>query len=77
MTLLRQLHAAGNMLVLITHDNEIAAQAPRRIRLFDGRVIEDTAASGMKPIHASAGDPQMHAAAGAPRMPYQAERRRK
>ena len=67
MTLLRQLHAAGNTLVLITHDNEIAAQAPRRIRLFDGRVIEDTAAAGMKPIHASAGDPQM---------PYQAERRR-
>ncbi|MCD8012581.1 MAG: ABC transporter ATP-binding protein [Lachnospiraceae bacterium] len=41
MELLKELHAQGNTLVLITHDNEIAAQAPRRVRLMDGRIIED------------------------------------
>lgn len=42
MDLLHELHAQGNTLVLITHDNEIAAQAPRRVRLMDGRVISDS-----------------------------------
>ena len=32
MQLLKELHAQGNTLVLITHDNEIAAAAPRRVR---------------------------------------------
>ncbi len=44
MNLLQDLHKQGNTLVLITHDNEIAAQAPRRVRLFDGRIISDSAA---------------------------------
>ncbi|MCD8100004.1 MAG: ABC transporter ATP-binding protein [Oscillospiraceae bacterium] len=39
--LLQQLHAAGNTVVLITHDNSIAVQAERIIRLADGRVIYD------------------------------------
>ncbi|MCD8192910.1 MAG: ABC transporter ATP-binding protein [Oscillospiraceae bacterium] len=38
---LKQLHAAGNTVVLITHDNSIAVQAERIIRLADGRVIYD------------------------------------
>ena len=42
MDLLHELHAQGNTLVLITHDNDIAAQAPRRVRLMDGRVISDS-----------------------------------
>ena len=42
MDLLHELHAQGNTLVLITHDNEIAAQAPRRVRLMDGRVISES-----------------------------------
>ena len=41
LTLLQQLHAAGNTVVLITHDNSIAVQAQRIIRLEDGRVIYD------------------------------------
>ena len=39
--LLQQLHAAGNTVVLITHDNSIAVQAQRIIRLEDGHVIYD------------------------------------
>ena len=42
MDLLKELHASGNTLILITHDDEIAAQAPRRIRLFDGKIIGDS-----------------------------------
>ncbi len=42
MGLLKELHAQGNTLVLITHDNEIAAQAPRRVRLLDGRIVSDS-----------------------------------
>ncbi|MEA5038928.1 MAG: ABC transporter ATP-binding protein [Clostridiaceae bacterium] len=41
LALLRQLHDAGNTVVLITHDNSIARQAQRIIRLEDGRVIYD------------------------------------
>ena len=43
MKLLKELHAMGNTLVIITHDTDIAAQAPRRVQLFDGRVVSDTA----------------------------------
>lgn len=39
--LLQKLHDAGNTVVLITHDNSIAVQAERIIRLEDGRVIYD------------------------------------
>ncbi|MGI5963783.1 MAG: ABC transporter ATP-binding protein [Lawsonibacter sp.] len=41
LSLLQDLHAAGNTVVLITHDNSIAVQAQRIIRLEDGRVIYD------------------------------------
>lgn len=39
--MLRQLNEQGNTVVLITHDNSIAVQAQRIIRLEDGRVIYD------------------------------------
>ena len=39
--LLQSLHAAGHTVVLITHDNSIAVQAQRIIRLEDGRVVYD------------------------------------
>ena len=41
LAMLRKLHDAGNTVVLITHDNSIAVQAQRIIRLEDGRVIYD------------------------------------
>ena len=39
--ILQKLHRQGNTVVLITHDNSIAMQAPRIIRLEDGRVVYD------------------------------------
>jgi putative ABC transport system ATP-binding protein len=36
-----ELHAAGNTIILVTHEPAIAAQCPRAIRLSDGRVIDD------------------------------------
>ena len=36
-----RLHRQGNTIVLITHDNSIAKQAERIIRLEDGRVVYD------------------------------------
>lgn len=39
--ILKQLHKEGRTVILITHDNEIAAQAERVIRIRDGRVEED------------------------------------
>lgn len=38
---LRQLNREGSTIILITHDNGIAATARRIIRLADGKVIED------------------------------------
>ena len=41
LSFLQQLNAAGHTIVLITHDNSIAVQAQRIIRLEDGHVIYD------------------------------------
>lgn len=43
MQLFRELNEAGHTIVLITHDNEIALAAKRRIRILDGRITEDSA----------------------------------
>lgn len=39
--LIGDVHANGQTVVLVTHDNEIAAHAPRQIRLRDGRIEHD------------------------------------
>ena len=41
MRILEGLHEEGRTVILITHDNEIAAKAKRVIRIRDGRVEED------------------------------------
>ena len=38
---LRQLNREGSTIILITHDNGIAATARRIVRLADGKIIED------------------------------------
>ena len=39
--ILRQLNREGTTVILITHDNGIAAKARRIVRLQDGRIVED------------------------------------
>lgn len=39
--ILKELHKEGRTVILITHDNEIAAQARRVIRIKDGRIEKD------------------------------------
>lgn len=41
MDILRRLHEEGRTVILITHDNEIAASAKRNIRIRDGKIVED------------------------------------
>lgn len=41
MDILRGLHEEGRTVILITHDNEIAARAKRVIKIMDGKIEED------------------------------------
>lgn len=43
MGILKGLHEEGRTVILITHDNEIAAQAKRVIKIMDGRIVSDSA----------------------------------
>lgn len=40
--LLKEINKEGNTIILITHDNSIAHQAKRIVRLHDGQIIEDS-----------------------------------
>ncbi len=48
--MLQDLHGQGHTVVLITHDNSIAVQAQRIIRLEDGRVVYDGPASAPEAV---------------------------
>ena len=41
MGILDELHAQGNTIILVTHEDDIAKHAKRTIRLFDGKITED------------------------------------
>jgi putative ABC transport system ATP-binding protein len=43
MSLLRELHAEGLTVLLVTHDPEIGASAQRLVRMRDGRIVHDEA----------------------------------
>lgn len=45
MQLLCDLHQQGNTIVMVTHEDEIAAYAGRIIRMRDGQIMEDSACS--------------------------------
>jgi putative ABC transport system ATP-binding protein len=38
--LIRDLHRSGRTVVMITHDDEVAAAAPRRVRIRDGTMVD-------------------------------------
>jgi len=42
MALMRELHGRGQTIVMVTHENDIAAYAGRIIRLKDGKIINDS-----------------------------------
>ena len=42
MGILDQLHQKGNTIILVTHEDQIAQHAHRIIRLFDGKITEDS-----------------------------------
>lgn len=41
MDFIKKLNGEGTTIVLITHDNSIAAEAKRRVKIMDGRIISD------------------------------------
>jgi putative ABC transport system ATP-binding protein len=45
MELLRELHRGGATICMVTHDPRYSAHADRSIHLFDGRVVDETAAA--------------------------------
>ena len=48
MKILHELNEEGRTIVPITHDNDIARQATRAIRIIDGKVVSDTLASELQ-----------------------------
>ena len=47
--LFRRLHAGGQTILLVTHDQPVADAAERIVRMKDGRVVDDgTAARGRR-----------------------------
>jgi putative ABC transport system ATP-binding protein len=45
LNVLRDLHAAGRTILLITHDAEVAASASRQVHLRDGSIVDGSAAA--------------------------------
>ena len=41
MEMIQELHKEGKTIILITHDNNVAAEAERIIRIQDGKITED------------------------------------
>ncbi len=50
MKILKELYHGGRTVILITHDNDIAANAGRIIRIKDGKIVEDRINEGFEQI---------------------------
>jgi len=50
MQILKNLHSEGRTIILITHDNEIAQQAKRIIKLRDGKVEHDSGKAVLRAV---------------------------
>jgi putative ABC transport system ATP-binding protein len=48
MALFNELNAAGNTIVLVTHEEDIAKNASRVVRLLDGKVVSDERRNGQE-----------------------------
>jgi len=46
LALFDELHRAGNTVVVVTHEAEVAARALRTLRVLDGRIVSDTPRTG-------------------------------
>ena len=44
--LLRELNEAGTTIIVITHDNELAASLPRQVAIRDGEIVSDSGRPG-------------------------------
>ena len=55
LTLMKDLNAQGTTVILITHDNSIAAQARRTVQVRDGHIVHDSAWDGVLMPVAGAG----------------------
>lgn len=41
MNMIHKLHKAGNTVIIITHDSDVAEQADRVLQIYDGKIISD------------------------------------
>jgi putative ABC transport system ATP-binding protein len=48
MVLFDELNRAGNTIILVTHEEDIATRAHRIVRLKDGRIVDDSMTNGAK-----------------------------
>jgi putative ABC transport system ATP-binding protein len=48
LALLRELHAGGTTILVVTHDRDIAASLPRQVEMRDGAVVRDSAVAGAR-----------------------------
>jgi len=46
LALFDELHGAGNTVVVVTHEADVAARAQRMLRMLDGRIVGDTTQTG-------------------------------
>ena len=53
MMLLHNLYEEGNTIVLITHDNNVAMEAPRQVQISDGKIIQDSGGEAEYEDHTS------------------------
>ena len=54
MAILRELHAEGHTIILVTHDSKVAEHADRIIEIGDGRLVADTRRAKTTPANVAA-----------------------
>ena len=55
MRILKELHAEGHTVIIVTHDMHVAARAPRIVEISDGEIISDRRADIKADAHADIG----------------------